>query len=86
MLFYSLHSLHSLVLHDADAVPYVHKPGHCMIDLSHKRECQSFTAPKNTSPSLRLNDSFKPLFKVITSFVISMEVNGNYDKSKKLKV
>ncbi len=48
MFFHSLHSFYPLLLHDADTVPYVHKPGHGMIDLSHQRECQSFTAHEDT--------------------------------------
>ncbi len=47
MFFHSLHSFYPLLLHDADTVPYVHKPGHGKIDLTHKRKCQSFTVHKN---------------------------------------
>lgn len=43
MLFHSLHSLHPLFFHDADAVPYIHQSGHRMIDISYKSVCHSLT-------------------------------------------
>lgn len=70
MLFHGLHSLHPLIFHDADAVPYVHQPGHRKIDLGNKRGCQSLTDQTKTRHKHEIHQMLRNL---MTSYNVNIK-------------